>query len=319
MVDQWIIDKLKQGTKRLTIEEIEERNKKHNEYMKLFEQYKIENKIDNLKELILSGSIVQKYKFCMEEESVDILPEIFQETLIDHFVKILGNKLIYDDIYLDDIIEKINIFCKQNGIELYFIQNNRIPKISGDLINDNIIEIRVPIKYSNKDLIFTILHEISHYITNTSSNNKLKQFISDPNNFMVNIYDITSLKREINYFMSPAELANWAFTLALHIYSFTNLSAIDLYGIIRNDISRLTSDNKHMFKSDYYNNLPNELKSFYHIIFYIFQLHNLNVKRESWLKEKNRLISFINLIDKYVKRLKKLFGNKSIDLPGTPK
>lgn len=224
---------------------------------------------------------------------------ILNETLIDNFFNILDRDLIYQEENLENILNKIRSFAKQNNINIEFHEG---ANYDGKIINKNTLIIIYPKNYNNKDLIYLILHELSHYITNKSSDYKLRKYLKDPGKGLLNINNIERLKKELEYFLSPAEISNWAFTLSLYIYE-ENLSASQLYKQIKDDIIR----NVDFTKSQYYRNLNDGLKPLYHLILYVNQLKVLGLNRKERLKYRNRLMDLIRILDKYVKRLTKLF------------
>lgn len=224
---------------------------------------------------------------------------ILNETLIDNFFNILDRDLIYQEKDLENILSKIESFANQNNINIEFHEGN---DYNGKIINKNTLVIIYPENYNNKSLIYLILHELSHYITNKSSNDKLKKFLKDPGKGFLNINNTERLKKELEYFLSPAEVSNWAFTLSLYIYE-ENLSASQLYKQIKDDIIR----NVDFTKSQYYIELNEGLKPLYHLILYVNQLKILGLNRKERMKYRNRLMDLIRILDKYVKRLTKLF------------
>lgn len=224
---------------------------------------------------------------------------ILNETLIDNFFNILDRDLIYQEKDLENILSKIESFANQNNINIEFHEGNGY---DGEIVNKNTLVIIYPENYNNKSLIYLILHELSHYITNRSSNDKLKKFLKDPGEGIFSIDDLERLKKELEYFLSPAGISNWAFTLSLYIYE-KNLSASQLYKQIKDDIIR----NVDFTKSQYYRNLNEGLKPLYHLILYVNQLKILGLNRKERMKYRNRLMDLIRILDKYVKRLTKLF------------
>jgi hypothetical protein len=225
-------------------------------------------------------------------ENYDIL---LSESLIDKFFDFLQTDLIFNESNIDNIIDKINLFCEKNNIKMFYTESNIL---HAKIINNNIY-IYYPKNTKNKDLIYLILHEISHYITNKSSNKKLLKFIKDPNNSNINILDSKMLNKELEYILSPGELSNWAFTLSLHIFESKFKSTSELYKLIKEDLIKNKWPNK------FYYSLNNGIKSLYNIQLYIYQLKQLkDLKRKS---HQYRFMSLIKLIDKYVKRLNKLF------------
>lgn len=226
----------------------------------------------------------------------------FFEILIDRFFDFLNSVLLsIDQKNTEDLEAKIAEFCNKNNISIHFENSD---ELSGDLINHRQIIIRCnPNIHSNKQILYLILHELSHYITNTSSNNKLKKFMNYPNKYYVSKDDVSSLEKELNYILSPAEISNWAFELSLKVYKLSKLMPNELYVEIRNDVKNIND----ILKSSIYNRIHDDLKPLVQIIFYVYRLKNLSESKKTYKVHMNRLNHLINLMGKYVKRLKKIF------------
>jgi len=225
--------------------------------------------------------------------------DIFYETLIEKFLDIIPFTK-----NTDNIITKIINFCENNNLKIQLIQKN-VSEVEGEIINDTIF-IYYPSNTTDKELIYTILHELSHFITNKSSNNKIKEFLNKPNHGGVNINNPNSLKQELDYILMPGEAANWAFTLSLRIFDEIKINPSDLYKTVKRDFQKT----ENFIESPYYQSLPNSIKPYYNIIAYVLQLKKFN-KRLSQ-KYMTRLNKFVNLTSKYYKRLVQHFGLKSI-------
>lgn len=233
-----------------------------------------------------------------KEETYDI----FYETLMNKFLDFLDTDILPNEDNSDKIIDLIIEFCEKNNLKVQLINSSQLNQIEGRL-NNNTVEIFYPDNVSIKDLIFVILHEISHYITNSSSNDKVKKFLSEPNKYGVDINDFHSLKKELDYILMPAESANWAFTLSLRIFDELKINPSDLYRDIKMDFSNYSND---FTKSSYYRKLPDPVKPYYQIIAYCLKLKEIN--KQSSRKYMTRLSKFVNLTSKYYKRLAKKFG-----------
>lgn len=238
--------------------------------------------------------LINSYYPPSEQQNIPIY-----ETLVDKFLNILDQDLIYHDSKQDQILNKIEEFCERNNLRIRIQQSNIL---SAQLRND-IIDIQMPPNTSNKELVYIILHELSHYITNKSSSNKLLKFIKEPQKNNVDINNKDSLIHELDYFLNPSELANWAFTLSLYVYEFSNKTPSQLY----EEINLNSSGLKNPQDSSYYASMPNQLRVLYHLIFYVNKLKSLGERSQK--EYRRRLIQFIKLLDKYVKRLRKKLGN----------
>ncbi|MCF8354377.1 MAG: hypothetical protein K9H48_07980 [Melioribacteraceae bacterium] len=235
-----------------------------------------------------------------KEETYDI----FYETLMNKFLDFLDTDILPNEDNSDKIIDLIIEFCEKNNLSTRLINNNRLNQVEGRL-NHNTIEVFYPDNVSSKELIFVILHEISHFITNKSSNDKVKKFLSEPNKCGVDINDFYSLKKELDYILMPAESANWAFTLSLRIFDELKINPNDLYKSIKIDFSNYSNN---FTKSFYYRKLPDPVKPYYQIIAYCLKLKEIN--KQSSRKYMTRLSKFVSLTSKYHKRLIQKFGKK---------
>ncbi len=254
------------------------------------------NMLSNYRNYSTHPLIPEDYQFVSTNEI------ILQETLIDHFFKIFNSNLIYNKANKQSLEDQLFNFCKTNNINLK-INIDNLQEPSG-IISNNTIYITIKDTTKEKEFIYLFLHELSHFITNKFSNNKLKQFIKEPLKHNVNINSIDHICKELDYFLSPAEISNWAFTLSLSIYEEKYKSVSELYKLIKDDLH----NTKLLFNTKLYNSLSNNIKPLYHLVFYVFQLKQLNTDKYKRKKYKTRLISLIELLDKYVKRLYKLFG-----------
>jgi len=231
---------------------------------------------------------------------------ILNETLIDHFFKIFGSNLIYTEKNKDVLIDKIHNFCQKNGIHIDITQDDTQP--THGRLEGNVICISFTSNTKEKEIIYITLHELSHYITNYSSSNKLKQFITEPLKYDINIHNLYHMKQELNYFLSPAEISNWAFTLSLSMFEEKYKSASMFYKLVKDAVYEVKFENiNNIFSTKFYKNLSEDLRPLYHLVVYVRQLKELKLEHRQRLKYQNKLMSLIKILDKYVKRLNKLF------------
>jgi len=228
---------------------------------------------------------------------------ILSETLIDHFFEIFNEKLIYDKKNINDMFDRVFLFCQKNKIDLQLKQKDN-QSIHGH-INGNVIYVTYPSNVTKKEFIYTVLHELSHYITNKSSGNKLKQFIKAPLSHSVNITNVDDLLTELNYYLTPAELSNWVFTLSLYMFEEKYKSASVFYKVLKDNISTIQPDL--IFSTQFYKDLSPGLQPLYHLIVYVRQLKEFDLPHNQRIKYRNKLMFLIKILDKYVKRLNKLF------------
>ena len=232
--------------------------------------------------------------------------EVFHETLIDHFLDILDRDIIFQENNYDKIIQLISQFCKKENIKVRFLEGS---SFSGYIENDNIITIFYPVddnRFNKKELIYVFLHELSHYITIKSSGKKVKDFYNEPNTSGVDITNLNSVEKELKYYLMPNESANWAFTFSLVLFEETNIMASDFYKQVKNDF--LSLPDILFYESQYYKNLSNFLKSFYKIIAYVLIMKKYCKQKSR--KYNTRLMKFISLTDKYLKRLNNNFSRE---------
>ena len=237
-------------------------------------------------------------------------PYILTETLIDHFFKIFDKKLIYKDENFEFIFGKAKEFLTRNNMDLKISIDDSLKNVEGIVIKNTIL-ITSPSNPSNKEFIYTVLHELSHCITNKSSNNKLKLFLSSPLDCQININNITHLKKELDYMLSPIEMSNWAFTFSLIFYEHQISSVNDFYESIKLYFNDPKNQSNDFLNTSYLKKLPVELYPLYplyYIFLYIHQLKVLGVTNPERRKYNNRLVKLIKLLDKYVKRLNLLFN-----------
>ena len=233
---------------------------------------------------------------------------ILNETLIDHFFKIFNTQLIYTEKNKDVLINKLHDFLSKNGLDILIDEDNSQP-INGRL-EGNTIHVNFPKGTTEKEIVYVILHELSHYITNTASSDKLKKFIIEPLKTGVNINNVFDIQKELNYFLSPAELSNWAFTLSIALFEENYKSAKEFHKIVKEQIKNIDSIDlsPELFKTKIYNSInAQDLKALYHLIIYVHQLKILKLERQQRIKYYHKLMSLIKILDKYVKRLNRLF------------
>ena len=233
-------------------------------------------------------------------------PIILNETLVDHFFKVFNNNLIYNEKNSELILDKIEKFCKENGLTLNVEYDDK--KQPNGYINGNMVYVVVKSTTPIREFVYLVLHEISHHITNTASNNKLKRFITDPLSHDVDILNINDIQTELNYFLSPAEISNWALTLSLSMFEEKYKSASEFYKEVKDVVYKVKFENTNIiFSTNFYKNLSEDLRPLYHLVVYVRQLRELKLEHRQRLKYQNKLMSLIKILDKYVKRLNKLF------------
>lgn len=230
----------------------------------------------------------------------------FYETLIDRILDVIGKRHISNiDKNINQIIDNINLYTSKNNINIIF--NSNSSELNSKIYYENnkwTVELYFNNTHNIKNAIHLLLHEISHIITIKSSNFKLKMKLINSHN--VDINNIKHLKEELDYFLSPNEAANWAFTISLSMYEH-KYNPQHLYTKIKEEI---------IFKnvklnSKLYKDLDITLKPFYHVIFYTYQLKNLNIKKTNYKSYRNKLNHFVKLINKYTKRLELIIGKSS--------
>ena len=236
---------------------------------------------------------------------------ILNETLIDHFFKIFDSRLIYQEKNVETVLDLIYSFCQKNNIVVHIKQDDN-QQLHGFISQDGKdIYIITPTNVNNKDLVYVVLHELSHFIASKASKNKLHKFIKSPLTHDVNIMNVDDIQTELDYFLSPAELANWAFTLSLSLFEEKHKSASEFYKLVKDNVQQeFKSENvtvQLIFSTKFYKSLPENLKVMYNLVVYVRQLKELKIEHRKRLKYQKKLMLFINILNKYVKRLNRLF------------
>ena len=264
-------------------------------YSSEFLNYKTE--IDNIEKYLLE---CKNYKI------------VLTETLIDKLFKILEKDLLVKDTNLDEIEYKIIEFCKQHKIWLQVEVCNKVDQIQGMYnLPQNYILVKYPPGTDEKLIMLVVLHELSHYITHKSASGKLSQFMKDPPSSL-NLLNLQDIKQELDYLLTPNELANWAVSVALELFQEAKINLNDLIFNIKNDIKTHNSIMV-MDISKYYKSLGYFTKSLYKIYFLMFTLEkNPSVDTYISVGYNSKFNKLIKLIDKYIKRLGKLFGMPTI-------
>jgi hypothetical protein len=222
---------------------------------------------------------------------------ILTETLIDKFFKILEK----DSNNISDVIDKIHNYATQNRITIDINIDNTIPEIVGHYnLNRDIIYVRYNEKISEKLILLILLHELSHYITHKSAPGRLIKFIKEPPQ-QLKLDNLNDTIREIEYLLSPNELANWAFSLALEIFQDGTISLNDLINNIQKNIKQQNLK--------YYDSLNYFTQTLFKIHLIMFSLKYI-LKIDNYIHRgyEIKLNKLLKLIDKYIKRLCKLFG-----------
>lgn len=228
-----------------------------------------------------------------------VIDKVLTETLIERFFDEFEKDLLYRNE--DDFFDKLNSYLNKEGLDISFSESNKLHAH----ISNNTLYVDIPDNLDMRELAYMILHELSHYITNKSSNGKLKEYLNNPNYSDVDLKNIREVERELKYFLTPGELANWAFTLSLYFYEESDNTANDLYRRLKISIGENLFDFQN--NSDY-RRIPDNLKVFYHIVNYLKVYIHLSNNKKQKNEFKNMMMKLVHLIDKYVKRLKKIFG-----------
>jgi hypothetical protein len=221
--------------------------------------------------------------------------DLIQETLVDKFFNLIGNDLLFDETRSEEILNNIEKVCKENNINVFYHNSN----IEYAYIEKNNMHIYGHSQTPNKNIIYMILHEVSHFITNSASKNKLLKYITHPNNSNVDMRNLHQVKIELEYFLNPAEMSNWAFSFALSIFEDMNDSVDNIY-------RKMKIDN-----TNYHKLLPEQLQILNNLVNFCLHFKKSSNDKQSSKKFVDRLSRLINLINKYVKRLKKIFPNSA--------
>lgn len=249
----------------------------------------------NIKELPYNPNPYNYKEPYINKEDV-VIDEVITETLIERFFDEFEKDLLYRNE--DDFFDKLNSYLNKEGLSISFRESNKLDAY----ISKKTLYIGIPNNPNIRDLAYVILHELSHYITNKSSNGKLKEYLNEPNYNDVDLRNIREVEKELKYFLTPGELANWAFTLSIYFYEESDNTANDLYRRLKISIGENLFDFQN--NSDY-RKIPDNLKIFYHIVNYLKIYNKFSNNKNQKREFKNMMMKLVHLIDKYVKRLKK--------------
>ncbi len=241
---------------------------------------------------------------------------ILQETLVDQvFKSIQIVKNNEPSLELFDKIEKI--FKEKFDIIIEFVRNQN-NFLEGQFIRPNKIEILFPNNISSfeqvnqKHLITILLHEFSHYITDTKIPNLInvknqkeqslaQQLVPPAQNIMFND-NFKNVQQKLDYVLHIRELPNFAFSIAVSMIFYKkpnstkeNKVAIDQYFTNKNNFER----------NNYYALLRGDIKELFEIQYFVRYVKEIN--KNMYPKYLKKVKRFENLIKKYYRRLTMYF------------